>query len=434
MPVSGQQLAHLLSTPHAASSHLPTSAPQPSPAQAHHLSHLVEYFSPASGTSPTLPLSADEQLFLSRETLLRFLTATKNDLSSTKTRLDKCLVWRRSLNLSSNASIASLAAEVAPEAVCGKEFVLGYSKKGQPVLHFLPNRSDTKESERQLRHVVYMLERTADLMPAGVNNLLLIIDFAGKKSAPTSPAMARNFISILQDFYPERLGCAVLLSIPWIVRKFLDIAFTFVDPVTKGKVRWHVDVVKEGLVGAGEALREYGGDVDFVYKQEEYWPLLLATSLAKREQYLANWARLGGGVGVSEWDYKQPVPSSTSGTQPQPQLPRSTQTSSTGNTVAERTYIHSQQPTSATPSPTTTVSHLSPTTATATGTPPSTGSRTESISSESTFHENHGLLDMHALEKGMSGGMVIAEHGGDPAAATAGEQRNEPVFVGVVGV
>jgi len=74
--------------------------------------------------------------------------------------------------------------------------------------------------------------------------------------------MARTFISILQDFYPERLGCAVLLSIPWIVRKFLDIAFTFVDPITKAKVRWHVDVVKEGLVGPDQALREYGGNVD----------------------------------------------------------------------------------------------------------------------------------------------------------------------------
>ncbi|KAJ9127736.1 hypothetical protein QFC24_000019 [Naganishia onofrii] len=262
MPVSGNQLAQLLATPQPSSVNLPTTPPTLSPEQTTHLVHLVDYFSPTTAgdtKSPHLPLTPSEQLFLSRETLLRFLTATKNDLPATLSRLDKCLAWRRTLEVD---RVRESAAHVAPEAVCGKEFVLGFSKRGQPVLHFLPNRSDTKESERQLKHVVYMLERTADLMPPGVINLLLIIDFAGKKSAPTSPGMARQFITILQDFYPERLGCAVLLSIPWIVRKFLDIAFTFVDPVTKAKVRWHVDVVKEGLVAGDEALREYGGNVD----------------------------------------------------------------------------------------------------------------------------------------------------------------------------
>ena len=42
-----------------------------------------------------------------------------------------------------------------------------------------------------------------------------------------------------RDVFPsvqERLGKAILLSVPWIVKKFLDFAFTFVDPVTKKKV------------------------------------------------------------------------------------------------------------------------------------------------------------------------------------------------------
>ncbi|KAJ9127737.1 hypothetical protein QFC24_000020 [Naganishia onofrii] len=94
------------------------------------------------------------------------------------------------------------------------------------------------------------------------------------------------------------------------------------------------------------------------------------------------------------------------------------------------------------PSPLT-ITSTTPTTAA--GTPPSsttttttttTTSRTESISSESTFHENHGL-DMQALEKGMSGGMVIAEGDGIPAAVGVHTgQGNEHGFagVGVVGV
>ncbi|KAJ9104740.1 hypothetical protein QFC19_003881 [Naganishia cerealis] len=330
----GPALAALLAAPHA-SVHLPAAPPSYSPEQTRLVAALVAYFSPApSDASPLLPLSQDEQLFLSRETLIRFLTATKNDLAATKARLDKCLAWRRSLAVD---DIRGTADEVAPEGVCGKD------------------------------------------------NLVLIIDFAGKKSAPTSPGMAKQFISVLQDFYPERLGTAVLLSIPWIVRKFLDFAFTFVDPITKAKVRWHVDVVKEEIVPADEALREYGGDVDFVYNQEDYWNLLRDTALAKREQYLANWARMGGGVGQPEWEFKQPVPSSS------PVLP----VTAPASTTTETTIVSPLPITTAAP--------------TLTGTSPATPARTESISSESTFHENHGL-DLHAVDKGMGGGMVIAEH------------------------
>lgn len=166
MPISGQTLADLLATPRA-SVRLPQSPLTYTPDQTRLVDALIAYYTPTSPSdhSPCLPLSDDEQLFLSRETLIRFLTGTKNDLAHTKARLDKCLAWRRSLGVD---QISETAAEVAPEGVCGKEFVLGYSTKGQPVLHFLPNKSDTQESQRQLKHVVYMLERTADMMPPGV--------------------------------------------------------------------------------------------------------------------------------------------------------------------------------------------------------------------------------------------------------------------------
>lgn len=49
---------------------------------------------------------------------------------------------------------------------------MGYSTgKGgipQPVLYFYPNRSDTEVTERQMKHTVWMMERTVDMMPPGV--------------------------------------------------------------------------------------------------------------------------------------------------------------------------------------------------------------------------------------------------------------------------
>jgi hypothetical protein len=68
------------------------------------------------------------------------------------------------------------------------------------------------------------------------SNLCLIIDLAGKSRAPTSVAQAKLFVEILGNHYPERLGTAVILNLPWMVKKFLDMIFKFVDPVTKAKV------------------------------------------------------------------------------------------------------------------------------------------------------------------------------------------------------
>jgi hypothetical protein len=124
-------------------------------------------------------------------------------VAQTRTRLIKCLEFRNSWSL---FDVPQMASYVSPESPCGKEFLLGYDAKNRPVLYFFPNRSNTEVSERQMRHTVYMMERTIDMMPAGVSNLCLVIDLAGKKQAPTSMGQAKLFVEILGSHYPERLG------------------------------------------------------------------------------------------------------------------------------------------------------------------------------------------------------------------------------------
>lgn len=254
------------------------------------------------GDGDEAKLTEDEMIFLSQEGIIRFLIATKYDLQAGLLRIDKCLAWRRAFGC---YDVRKMSEECEAESPSGKQFIIGYSTSGQPVLHMLPNRSNTEAGPRQMKHAVYMLERTCDMFPPGVSNLCLIIDFAGKRSAPTSPSQARQFISILQDCYPERLGKAILLSVPWIVKKFLDFAFTFVDPVTKKKVAWNVDIVEEGIVPKEAAIGDYGGDIPFTYDHDDYWPTLLEVCLKRREAYRQAWRQLGGGVGRSEWDFKR---------------------------------------------------------------------------------------------------------------------------------
>jgi phosphatidylinositol/phosphatidylcholine transfer protein len=52
-------------------------------------------------------------------------------------------------------------------------------------------------------------------------------------------------------------------------------------------------------------MQSWGGDVEFIYKHEEYWPALLGITNDLREQHMARWEKLGGRIGLSEWDVKE---------------------------------------------------------------------------------------------------------------------------------
>lgn len=49
--------------------------------------------------------------------------------------------------------------EVAPEAETGKHVITGFDKESRPILYLRPGRENTKPSPRQIRYLVWSLER-----------------------------------------------------------------------------------------------------------------------------------------------------------------------------------------------------------------------------------------------------------------------------------
>jgi len=80
----------------------------------------------------------------------------------------------------------------------------------------------------------------------------------------------------------------------------------FVDPVTREKIKFNPDVVKDGSVLPEQLMTIYGwgGSQEFEYVHEKYWPTLIALCEAERMAGLDRWRALGGKVGLSEWDIK----------------------------------------------------------------------------------------------------------------------------------
>jgi hypothetical protein len=79
----------------------------------------------------------------------------------------------------------------------------------------------------------------------------------------------------------------------------------FIDPVTREKLKFNPNCVKDGHFEADMLIKEnWGGGRTVEYVHEKFWPALLKLTGERREEYKEKWRKLGGKIGVKEWDYK----------------------------------------------------------------------------------------------------------------------------------
>lgn len=239
-------------------------------------------------------------------------------------RVEEILVWRRDYGVDEIGG-----ADVEEESKTGKQYIFGFDKQSRPVHYMHPDRQNTKESPRQIQFVVYMLERTVDLMPAGVENLCLNIDFGSSHGGgqPTSIGQARQVLksvfflimlwyslkivlkihpTVLQTYYCERLGRAICIDVPTIFWAFFKMIQPFIDPVTKDKIRFVRNSSETlELVDADQLIKHgYGGNIPFAYKHADYYSNLEKICLHRRMKLFQNWKALGAKVGESEYAIK----------------------------------------------------------------------------------------------------------------------------------
>lgn len=134
-------------------------------------------------------------------------------------------------------------------------------------------------------------------------NLALLINFGDRGKNPAL-STAYAVLSILQNHYPERLGLACIINVPFLVNAFFKVVMPLVDPITRQKVKFNPEIFKDGLFTTDMAMKEWGGDCNFEYKHDKYWADLVAMCNVRSRAWMQNWRALGACVGVSEWAYK----------------------------------------------------------------------------------------------------------------------------------
>jgi len=258
-------------------------------------------------------------MWLTRECLLRYLRATTWVVANAERRLQETLIWRREYG------VETLTPEhISPENETGKQVILGYDNNARPCLYLNPGKQNTKKSERQIQHLVYMLERVVDMMEPGQEMTALLINFKGSTGGGSpSVAQGRQVMSILQGHYPERLGRAciadckcrqrlknlplsrgsskltyLLITVPWFINAFFKLISPFIDPVTKEKMVFNADLRQH--VPPTQLDSAYGGDVQFKYDHAVYWPALNKICAERREKYQERWVKSGKHIGEYE--------------------------------------------------------------------------------------------------------------------------------------
>jgi len=155
------------------------------------------------------PITDGERMWLTRECLLRYLRASKWNTPFAAKRLLATLTWRKEYG------VYTFTPEyISPENETGKQYILGFDNEGRPCLYLNPGKQNTARSDKQLHHLVYMLERLIDIMAPGQESLALLITFkyssSGSGGGTPSVAQGKQTLDILQGHYPERLGRALI--------------------------------------------------------------------------------------------------------------------------------------------------------------------------------------------------------------------------------
>ena len=79
---------------------------------------------------------------------------------------------------------------------------------------------------------------------------------------------------------------------------FLKLVSPFIDPVTKTKMRYNEPLTDH--IPSSQLMKNAGGEVDFEYEHDVYWPALAALAEERKVERKQRWEAAGKLVGESE--------------------------------------------------------------------------------------------------------------------------------------
>ncbi|CAJ1937627.1 unnamed protein product [Sphenostylis stenocarpa] len=175
------------------------------------------------------PSSKEEDDF----TLRRFLRARDLDLEKASTMFLNYLKWKHSF-----VPIGVSASDVPNELAQEKVFMQGRDKIGRPIAVVIGRKHFQMKDglDEFKRFVVYVFDKICARMPPGQEKFVAIAELKGWGYSNSDIRGYLGALTILQDYYPERLGKLFIVNAPYIFMKVWQIIYPFIDNRTKKKI------------------------------------------------------------------------------------------------------------------------------------------------------------------------------------------------------
>lgn len=111
-------------------------------------------------------------------------------------------------------------------------------KHGRSVIVMRPGRQNSNSNPEKMRYLVYCVENAILNLPEKQEEMVWLIDFNGFNLSNTSLKQARETAYVLDVYYPERLGLAIIYNSPKFFEPFWKVVKYFLEPKTTNKVKF----------------------------------------------------------------------------------------------------------------------------------------------------------------------------------------------------
>ncbi|PWA71560.1 CRAL-TRIO domain-containing protein [Artemisia annua] len=168
-------------------------------------------------------------------TIRRFMRARDLDIDKASAMFLKYLKWRKTFTPNGTISVSEVQNEIAQN----KMFMQGSDKSGRPIAvvfggrHFCNKKGGLEEFKR---FVVFGLDKLCSRMPSGQEKFVVIGDLQGWGYSCSDIRGYLAALSILQDYFPERLGKLFIVHVPYVFMTVWKMVYPFIDEKTKKKI------------------------------------------------------------------------------------------------------------------------------------------------------------------------------------------------------
>ncbi|KAI5407949.1 uncharacterized protein LOC127084185 isoform X2 [Lathyrus oleraceus] len=217
-------------------------------------------------------LSEKETVYCTDATISRYLKSQNWNVKKASQMLKQSLKWRREYKPEEIRWD-----EVSKEAEIGKMYRANYcDKHGRPVIIMRTDRENSKSLKEEIKHFVYCMENAVLNLPPLQEQVVWLVDFHGFNLSNVSFKITREISHILQKYYPQRLGLAIMYDAPGIFQPFFAMVKVLLESESYKKVKFvysndqNTKKIMEGLFDMDQLEPAFGGKNDTEFDMNKY--------------------------------------------------------------------------------------------------------------------------------------------------------------------